>query len=174
MNIAVNNGFVRSPDEESPGPKGPNGVTTLKRAFSGVIRAERAELHSAAAGLVFAAKDVTVERGGARDIVAGDEVRLTQAGAGMILAGGDASLRQSGAGMVFSLGDVNVEQGGACFVAARRATVGRGGLALLAITPRLEVAEGGRVLGRPAIALAALVAASLGFAAARLMHWRRA
>jgi hypothetical protein len=172
MSVTVNGESTRT-DQDAPHGPGPSDATALERAFVGVLKTERAELRSAGAGLVFAGKDVVIERGGARDIVAGGAVRLTQAGAGVILAAGDTSIHQGGAGSVVSLGRMQIEQGGACCLAAGSATVGRGGVVLLAITPRLDVAEGGRVFGGPVTAIAAVIGLALGFAASRLIGRRR-
>ena len=115
-------------------------AVTVERAAVGLVHAEQAELRASGAGVVFASKDVTIERGGARDVV----------------AGGDAGILQGGAGTIISLGRTDIQQGGAALVAAGSATVGRGGIVLLALTPRLEVAAGGKVVGGPMAALAAL------------------
>src|SRR5438477_1178220 len=146
----------------------------LERGIAGVIKAERAELRTAAAGLVFAGEEVVIERGGARDVVAGGDLHITQGGAGVILVGGDASIRLGGAGTMISLGRIDLEQSGAGTLIARDAPVGRGGLVLLAITPRLAVAEGGRVFGGPAAVGAAVVAVVIGFVVGRLVHRRSA
>jgi hypothetical protein len=136
----------------------------------GVLKAERAELRNAAAGLVFAEKDIAIDRGVARAVVAGGELRLTQCGAGTVVAGGDAAIRQCGAGTIVSLGRVDIAQGGAGCLVARSATVGRGGVVLIAVTPRLEVAEGGRVFGGPVAAIAAIAGIAFGLAFGRLIR----
>ena len=143
---------------------------TLERAIAGVVKAERVELRAAGAGVVLAGKEVVFERAGARDVVAGGDLRITQGGAGLILTGGDTSIRQGGAGTMISLGRIDLEQSGAGTVIARDATVGRGGLVLLALTPRLAVAEGGRVVGGPAAVVAAVIGIGLGFAVGRLLR----
>jgi hypothetical protein len=145
---------------------------TFKRGFVGVLNAERVELRTAAAGLVFGQKDVVLEQSGARDVVSAGAVQITRGGAGIVLAGGDATIRQGGAGTMVSLGRMDIEQGGACLLVARDATVGRGGLVLLGITPHLEVAEGGRVFGGPAAAAAALAGIGIGFVVGLLLSRR--
>jgi hypothetical protein len=137
-------------------------LVTIERGAVGLVQAERAEMHGALAGMVFGSKDVTLDRGGAREVVAGGAVRLSRGGAGTILAGGDASVTQGGAGMLVSLGHVEIRQGGACGLVAGAVTVGRGGIVGLAITPRLEVADGGRVLAGPPMALGAVAGVATG------------
>ena len=133
----------------------------IERGAAGVVQGERVDLRMAGAGIVFAGKDVTLERAGARDVVAGGQVRLQQAGAGMILAGGGATISQGGAGTLVSLGPTQLERSGAGVLAAASANIGRGGVVVFALTPRLEVAEGGRVIGGPAVAAAAAVGLAL-------------
>ena len=151
----------------------PSARANIERTCAGVIKTERVDMRMSAAGVIFANRDVAIERGGARDIVATGDVRMTRAGAGLVLAGGGATFRQSGAGTVFSLGDVSIEQGGACSLAARNATVGRGGVVLLALTPRLQVADGGRVLSGPFAILAGVIGAGLAIAVSRFIRFRR-
>jgi len=144
----------------------------FKSGFVGVLNAERVELQTAAAGLVFGQKDVVMDRSGARDVVSAGAVQITRGGAGMVLAGGDATIRQGAAGTMISLGRIDLEQSGAGMLLARDATVGRGGVVLVAITPHLEVAEGGRVFGGPAAAAAALAGIGIGFVVGLLLSRR--
>jgi hypothetical protein len=137
-------------------------VITIERGAAGVVHAEQVELKMAGAGVVFAGKDVTIERGGARDIVAAGEVHLQQSGAGMLLAGGDTTINQGGAGTLISLGRTDIQQGGAAMIATGSASVGRGGVVVFALTPRLEVGEGGRVIAGPMAVLAGLGLAVFG------------
>ena len=168
------NGNASTKEGDEPSDSDREDGRTLERAFAGVVKAEHVELRSAVAGLVFAEDEVVIERGGARDVVTGGDLRITQGGAGVILTGGDTSIRQGGAGTMISLGRVDLEQSGAGTVIARDATVGRGGVVLLAITPRLAVAEGGRVFGGPAALVAAVVGIGLGFALGQLLRRRSA
>jgi hypothetical protein len=148
--------------------------TKLERKMVGVVKAEHVELRAAVAGLVFAEDEVVLERAGARDVVTGGDLHITQGGAGAILTGGDTSIRQGGAGTVISLGKIDLEQSGAGTLFARDATIGRGGVVVLAITPRLAVAAGGRVFGGPTAVLTAVVGLTLGFAAGRVLRRRSA
>lgn len=148
-------------------------TTGVMRRFVAVVKAEEVELHQAAAAVIFAEDEVEIDRGGARDIVAGGSVKLARGGAGLIITAGDTTIRQGGAGSILSLGSVQIEQGGAGSVAAGSVTVGRGGLVLLALTPRLEVAEGGRLIGGPAAVFAAGVGIAIGIALGGLIRRRR-
>ena len=139
----------------------------FERGCAPVVKAGKAELRNAAAGIVFAKEDVAIDRAIARDILGGGAITVTQAAAGIVLAGGNATVRQAGAGTIASLGNMEIAQGGACCLAAGSATVSRGGTVLLAITPRLEVAEGGRVFGGPVAAIAAIAGIAVGIAIGR-------
>lgn len=167
MTTSVNGHTPRTADPDAK----PDRVHDLmfKTGCVGVLSAEHVELRTSAAGLVFAQKDVVMERSAARDVVSGGAFRLTQGGAGMVLAGGDATINQGGAGTMVSLGRMDIQQGGACALIARDATVGRGGVVLLAITPRLAVADGGRVFGGAAAVVAALSGIGIGFVIGRLL-----
>lgn len=156
-------------DEEHSDNERPEGAK-LERKMIGVVKAEHVELRAAAAGLVFAEDEAILERAGARDVVAGGDLRITQGGAGVILTGGDTSIRQGGAGTMISLGRIDLEQSGAGTLIARDATVGRGGVVILAMTPRLAVAEGGRVFGGPAAVVAAIIGIGIGLAFGGLLR----
>jgi hypothetical protein len=171
MTITLNGEKTGMEQAGAAAPKGE--VATIERRFVGVIRADRAEIRSAAVGAVFAEKDVSVDRAGLRAIVAGGSVRMSQGMAGSILAGGSTSIRQGGAGTIFSLGPTQIEQGGACTLIAGSATIGKGGVVLLALTPRLEVADGGRVFGGPAAAVAAAIGVAIGVALGVLVRAKR-
>ena len=136
-------------------------VVRVERGAAGVVHADHAELKMAGAGVVFAGNDVTIERGGARDIIAGGQARLQRSGAGMLLAAGDTRISQGGAGTLISLGRTEIQQGGAGIIATGNASISRG-VVVFAVTPRLEVAEGGRVMFGPMAALAAFGVAALG------------
>jgi len=70
---------------------------------------------------------------------------------GLLVSGGDTHLANGGAAAVLSAGSVTMEQSGSGVAIARRIRVAHGGLAVFAVTPHLEVQEGGRVLfGRAA------------------------
>lgn len=134
----------------------------LRFAGVGIVRTEQAELHNTAVGVV----------------VAGKEARLQRVGARAILAAGPMEISQGGAGTLVSLGDVQIRQGGAGALVAKSAAVHDGGFIGLAVTPRLNVEPGGRVLAGPReVALLASVAGLAAFVAvlvARLIGQRTA
>jgi hypothetical protein len=148
-------------------------VSKVEGRFVGLVKADRAEIRSAAVAAVFAEKDVAVQRAAVRAIVAGGSVSVSQTAAGTILAGGATSIRQGGAGTIVSLGPTRIEQGGSGALITGSATVGKGGVVLLALTPHVEVADGGRVCGGPAAVFAACVGIGIGFAVGALVRGRR-
>lgn len=120
--------------------------------FAALVRGVDVEL-TGAAGLILAADDVHIARGGARSIIAGGGLELRQGGAGLIVAGGDASIAQGGAQAIVSAGSISMESAGSGFAIARRIRIGPRGLTIFSVTPKLEVQEGGRVVfGRVASA----------------------
>lgn len=171
MTITLNGEKTGTQEEATTAVK--DEESKIERRFVGLVKTDRAEIRSAAVGAVFAEKDVSIERAAARAIVAGGALRLSQGGAGMILAGGATSVRQAGAGTIVSLGPTQIEQGGAGTLIAGSATVGKGGVVVLAVTPHLEVAEGGRVFGGPAALAAAVVGIAIGFALRSLVRGKR-
>jgi hypothetical protein len=111
-----------------------------------LVRGVDVELQNAMAGAVIAADDVSLQKGGARSIFAGGNLELRQGGAGVIVAGGDTSITQGGAQAIVSAGGVMMERSGSGFAIGRRIRIGHNGLAIFAVTPNLEVQEGGRVV----------------------------
>ena len=171
MTTSVNGRTSRATEPDVPSPDRADDLT-FKTGCIGVLKAEHVEMRTAAAGLVFAEKDIIMERSGARDVVSGGALRITQGGAGMVLAAGDVNIRRGGAGTMVALGRVGMEQSGAGFLVARDATVGRGGVAILALTPRLAVAEGGRVFGTHTAVVAAFAGVGIGLIVGRLLRRR--
>jgi hypothetical protein len=139
-------------------------ATEAKVRLSGVglVRAEHVDVANSAAGFIFAGREARIERGGARTII----------------ATGPIDINQGGGGAIISLGDVRISQGGGGMILARSAEVREGGFIALAVTPRLTVAEGGRVLAGPRevmlIAAAGAAAAALTVVVTRLLGLRRA
>lgn len=127
----------------------------------GLVRAERVDMANSAAGFVLAGSEARIERGGARTIIATGPIEISRGGAGAVL----------------SLGDVRISQGGGGMILARSAEVREGGFIAFAVTPRLNVAEGGRVLAGPReaalIALVGAVAAVLTVVVTRLIGLRK-
>lgn len=136
-------------------------AVTIEFGAAGFVAAERAELRNALAGVVFSSHDAAIERGVARQVVTGGSVQLTKAGAGTLVAAGDANVTKSGAGALLALGHMDINQAGGCGLVAGSATVARGGIVGVAITPRLVVSEGGRVLFPPGGALGVIAGAGI-------------
>jgi hypothetical protein len=133
----------------------------LRYAGIGMVRAEEVELTASGAGMVLAGTSATLDRAGARTVVSGGPVTLSRGGAGMVVSAGPTSLDRAGGGTIVSLGDLRIEQGGGAMLLTRSATVGRGGFVGLALTPRLEVEPGGRVLaGLREVAIVGLAVAA--------------
>lgn len=146
----------------------------LRYAGVGMVRAEDVELSMSGAGLVLAGGRATLERAGARTVVSGGPVEFSRGGAGMIVSAGPTSIERAGGGTIVSLGDLRIEQGGGAMLLTRGATVGRGGFVGLALTPRLQVEPGGRVLaGLREVAIVGLAIAA-ATAIAVIVNRRRA
>ncbi|HUG48844.1 MAG TPA: hypothetical protein VMP67_10590 [Candidatus Limnocylindria bacterium] len=118
----------------------------LRMAAVGMVKADQAEITNGLAGVVIAGKQASLSRGGARTIISAGRTDISQGGAGMVLSAGETRITQGGAGTLLSLGNVRIEQGGAMVMLTRQASVGTRGFVGLAITPRLELGEGARVL----------------------------
>lgn len=120
----------------------------VKQSAIGLVRSDTVTANQAAIGAVLARGDVSVAQGGGRAFVAAGDLRIHQGGGGMFLAGGSAEIRQGGVGTMVALGGVRVERG---FVA-------------VALSPRVTVAEGGRVIAgvREAVIGGAVFGAVLG------------
>jgi hypothetical protein len=118
----------------------------VKQSAIGLVRSETVTVNQAAVGAVLARGNVSVAQGGGRAFLAGGDLRISQGGGGMLVAGGGAEITQGGVGTMISLGEVRVSRG---FVA-------------IAVTPRLTVEEGGRVLaGIREVAIGAVVAGAV-------------
>ena len=102
----------------------------VKQSAIGLVRSGSVTVNKAAIGVVLARGDVSVAQGGARAFLAGGDLRIHQGGGGMFVAGGSAEIRQGGVGTLVAIGGVRVERG---FVA-------------VAVSPRVTVADGGRVI----------------------------
>jgi hypothetical protein len=120
-------------------------------SVAGLVRGVDVEMRNALVGAVMAADEVHLERVFARNVYAGGALEMHQGGAGMIVSGGDTHLSKGGAQAIFSAGSVTMESAGAGFAVGGRIRVAHGGTAVFAITPTLEIQEGGRVVfGRAA------------------------
>ena len=118
----------------------------LRQSGVGLVRAETVTVNQAALGAVLARGDVSVAQGGGRAFLAGGDLRIQQGGGGMFVAGGDAQIHQGGVGTLVALGGARFEQGGAVLALARDVQAGNGGTIGVAISPRITVAPGGRVV----------------------------
>jgi hypothetical protein len=133
--------------------------TTGERVLAPALEAQDAKLRFSGVGML-KAEEVELENSAAGIVVAGREAKLERAGARTIIVAGPVDIKQGGAGQLLSLGDVRIEQGGAAVVAARSATISEGGFVGLAVTPRLRLEPGARLLAGPReVALLAVVAA---------------
>lgn len=102
----------------------------VKQSAIGLVRSGTVTANQAAIGAVLARGDVSVTQAGGRAFLAGGDLRVHQGGGGMFIAGGSAEVRQGGVGTMIALGGVRVERG---FVA-------------VAVSPRVTVEDGGRVI----------------------------
>ena len=144
----------------SPADANRQGLFTV----AAVLRGKEVSLRNSLVGGV-SADNVTIERGFARGAIVGQELKLEKAGAGVVVSGGAASLHRAGAQAVVSGGAIHMSQAGSGVALARQVEVGEHGTVVFAITPNLEVRDGGRVIFGSAIGLAvlgALVAAFFG------------
>jgi hypothetical protein len=166
--VAIENEPVNAPEGA------PEDGRPRRAAFTaaGLVRGVDVELQNAVVGAVMAADDVHIQNGGARSIFAGGALDLSRGGAGIIVAGGDTHIRQGGAQAVLSAGGITMEQAGSGFAIARRIRIGHGGMTIFAITPKLEAADGARVVVGPAGSLA-LLAGILALVATAILRRRR-
>jgi hypothetical protein len=118
----------------------------VRQSAVGLIRAETVTVNQAALGAVLARGDVSVAQGGGRAFLAGGNLRIQQGGGGMFVAGGDAGIHQGGVGTLVALGGARFEQGGAVLALAKDIEAGSGATIGLAISPRMTMAPGSRVV----------------------------
>lgn len=121
-------------------------VTT---AVVGLMKARDVHLTMAAAGLVAANGNLSIENGGCGPVLANGDVAIHNGGCGPMIAGGDVTIRNGGT------------QG---IIAAGGATVGPRGFVGAVLSPNVTVEEGGRVLLGTRAAIAFGAAAGLVFA----------
>ena len=149
---------VRVPVEPEPIEPGeapsPEAAVRPLVSVAGLVRGVDVELKTAVIGAAVAGDDISMERAFVRSVFAGGGLQLRQGGAGVIVSGGDTTIEKGGAQAIVSAGTINMESAGSALAVARRIRVGHGGLAGRALTPHLEVAEGGRVVFGRSAALA--------------------
>ena len=143
-------------------PNGEGAGTSVQRRAIGMLRAEQATVRQAAVGAVFSGGDVSLSQGGGRAIVAAGNMRIEQGGGGMLLAGGDVEISQGGAGTIVTLGSARIQMGGSLVALAGGVDVGPQGTVGVALTPRLTVQPGGKVVvGIREAAAAGVIAGAL-------------
>ncbi|HZP89523.1 MAG TPA: hypothetical protein VFC04_00830 [Actinomycetota bacterium] len=92
-------------------------------------------------------RDVSIGRSACGPVMARGSVTITQGGCGPVMVGENAAFHQAGCGPVVAKGDVSFEQGGCqSVIAGGGVTVGPSAFVGLALSPRVSVEEGGRVL----------------------------
>jgi hypothetical protein len=119
----------------------------VKRSIVGFLRARDAHLTQSGAGFV-----------------AGGSLSIVNGGCGPVLANGDVMIRNGGCGPLIANGDVSIENGGTQgILAAGGATIGPKALVGFVVSPKVTVAEGGRVLfgSREAVAFGAAAGVAL-------------
>jgi hypothetical protein len=120
----------------------------VNRSVVGLLRARDAHLTQSGAGLVAARGSLSIENGGC----------------GPVLANGNVTFRNGGCGPLIANGDVSIENGGTQgILAAGEATIGPKALVGFVVSPKVTVAEGGRVLfgSREAVAFGAAAGVAL-------------
>jgi hypothetical protein len=118
----------------------------VRQSGIGLVRAETVTVNQAALGVVLARGDVSVAQGGGRALVAGGDLRIQQGGGGMFVAGGHAEIHQGGVGTLVALGGARFEQGGALLALTKDVQAGSGSTIGIAISPRVTMAPGARVV----------------------------
>lgn len=120
----------------------------ISQSAIGMVRGERVTVGQAAVGAVIAQGDVDLSQGGARTMIAGGNLRIHQGGGGMFVAGGGAEISEGGVGTMVALGGVRIERGGTILALTPRLEA-HDSIIGLALTPRLEVPVGTRVIAGP-------------------------
>jgi hypothetical protein len=134
---AIGGAVIRAADEPAP---------TIRQSAIGIVRSESATIGQALVGAVVARGDVSVAQGGGRMLLAGNDLVVHQGGGGLFVAGGDVEIREGGAGTMVALGDVSIDRGGAVVAITRSLEAGEGSTVGLALSPRVVVHPGGRVV----------------------------
>jgi hypothetical protein len=114
-----------------------------------------------------------LSQGGGRAIVAAGNMHIEQGGGGMLLAGGDVEISQGGAGTIVALGSARIQMGGSLVTLAGGVDVGAQGTVGVALTPRMTVQPGGKVVvglreAAAAAVIAGVLAGIIAVAATRL------
>ena len=104
---------------------------TVTGSLVGAVRARDVHLTNAAAGFATATGNLSILNGGCGPVVASGGVTIRNGGCGPVIAGGDVSFTNAGTQSV---------------IAARTATVGPNAYVGLVVSPRVTIADGGKVL----------------------------
>lgn len=113
---------------------------TVTRSIVGLVKARDVHLTGSGAGLVAADGNFSILNGGC----------------GPVLANGAVTIRNGGCGPLIANGDVSIENGGTqAILAAGEATIGPRAFVGIVVSPKITVADGGRVLMSSPMALAA-------------------
>jgi hypothetical protein len=118
----------------------------VKQSGIGLVRAETVTVNQALLGAVLARGDVSVAQGISRAILAGGDLRIQRGGGGMFVAGGDAEIHQGGTGTLVAMGGARFTEGGAVVALAKEVHAGDRATIGLAISPRMTLAPGARVV----------------------------
>lgn len=113
---------------------------------------------------ILKARDVQLKESGAGLIAAGGRLSILNGGCGPVLANGGVTIRNGGCGPMIANGDVSIENGGTQgIVAAGGATIGPKALVGFVVSPKVTVADGGKVLfsSRQAVAFGAAAGTAL-------------
>lgn len=158
-----------TPTTTSPEAAESQGGDRALVSLRALARGSQLELKNAVVGGAVGER-ISVTRAFVRAAVGTRSVELRQAGAGIIATAGGASIQQGGAQAVVSAGPVTMRQAGSGFAIGRSIRV-ENGLIIVGIAPRIEAAEGSRVLFGPLAALAIIgSAAALAGVAALLVR----
>src|SRR5687768_14580347 len=123
-----------------------SGELRVERSAVGIVRGGSVSFSKGPVGAVFARGDVSVSQAGGRAFVAGGDLAISQGGGGMFVAGGNATISEGGVGSMLSLGDVTIERGGIGIAVAGEVEAGQGAFVGFAISPKVEIEDGGRLL----------------------------
>ena len=122
------------------------GDAHVAQSAVGLVRTGHATIGQAVVGAVVASDDVSLSRGGGRTFLAGRDVHLRQGGGGFMVAGGDAEIREGGVGTLVTLGSARFVQGGSLLALAGQVDLREGSTIGVALSPRIVMAPGTRVL----------------------------
>jgi hypothetical protein len=108
------------------------------------------------------ARDLHLDRSGAGLVSTEGDLSITNGGCGPVLANGGVTIHNGGCGPLIANGDVSIENGGTqAILAAGGATLGANAFVGVVVSPKVTVAEGGRVLLNSPMALALGVGAGI-------------